>query len=144
MKRKRTIGINEFFALLRGQMPLLATCLAVLLATAGVAVALAAPLFAGDWPQFRGPDRDAKSSATGLLPNTFNWMAAILGPIWSAMRGALGMFWGFLILEMIAWVQIQVLQTLSARDSLIADDLKGKRTLSADPSDMPSLQPRVA
>lgn len=45
-------------------------------------------------------------SSTGLLPNTFNWMAAILGPVWSASRAVWGMFWGFLILEMIAWVQI--------------------------------------
>ena len=45
-------------------------------------------------------------SSTGLLPNTFNWMAAALGPVWSAARGVWGMFWGFLILEMIAWVQI--------------------------------------
>ena len=45
-------------------------------------------------------------SSTGLLPNTFNWIAAILGPVWSAARGIWGMFWGFLILEMIAWVQI--------------------------------------
>ena len=45
-------------------------------------------------------------SSTGLLPNTFNWMAAILGPVWAAARGVWGMFWGFLILEMIAWVQI--------------------------------------
>ncbi len=45
-------------------------------------------------------------ASTGLLPNTFNWMAALLGPIWAAARGVWGMFWGFLILEMIAWVQI--------------------------------------
>ena len=45
-------------------------------------------------------------SSTGLLPNTFNWVAAVLGPIWSASRAAWGMFWGFLILEVIAWVQI--------------------------------------
>ena len=45
-------------------------------------------------------------SSTGFLPNTFNLMAAVLGPIWAAARGIWGMFWGFLILEMIAWVQI--------------------------------------
>jgi len=38
-----------------------------LLARACTAAALALPLAAGDWPQFRGPDRDAKSDATGLL-----------------------------------------------------------------------------
>ncbi len=45
-------------------------------------------------------------SSTSLIPNTFNLMAAVLGPIWSASRAAWGMFWGFLILEVIAWVQI--------------------------------------
>ncbi len=45
-------------------------------------------------------------AATGILPNTFNLSAALLGPIWAAMRGVWGMFWAFLILEMIAWVQI--------------------------------------
>ncbi len=45
-------------------------------------------------------------AATGWLPNTFNVAAALLGPVWAAMRGVWGMFWGFLILEMIAWVQI--------------------------------------
>ena len=44
--------------------------------------------------------------ATGMIPNTFNLWAAVLGPIWSATRGVWGLFWGFLILEMIAWVQI--------------------------------------
>jgi len=41
--------------------------LRTLVATAGLAAALALPLEAGDWPQFRGPRRDATSSATGLL-----------------------------------------------------------------------------
>jgi len=45
-------------------------------------------------------------AATGWLPNTFNVTTALLGPVWAAMRGVWGMFWGFLILEMIAWVQI--------------------------------------
>jgi glycine betaine/proline transport system permease protein len=44
--------------------------------------------------------------STGLVPLTFNVAAAVLGPIWAAMRGVWGFFWGFLILEMIAWVQI--------------------------------------
>jgi len=43
---------------------------------------------------------------TGVFPNTFNKWAAIAGPLWAAARGVWGMFWGFLILEMIAWVQI--------------------------------------
>ena len=41
--------------------------LRTLVASASVAAALALPLEAGDWPQFRGPTRDARSSATGLL-----------------------------------------------------------------------------
>lgn len=45
-------------------------------------------------------------AATSSLPNTFNLMAAILGPIWGGFRGAWGFFWGFLILEMIVWVQM--------------------------------------
>ncbi len=44
--------------------------------------------------------------ATGLLPNTFNIWAAILGPLWFASRAIWGMFWTFLILEIIAWVRI--------------------------------------
>ncbi len=44
--------------------------------------------------------------STGWVPGTFNLAAALLGPIWAAMRGVWGMFWTFLILEVIAWVQI--------------------------------------
>ena len=44
--------------------------------------------------------------ATGFIPRTFNWAAALLGPAWSGFRGIWGIFWLFLILEMIAWVQI--------------------------------------
>ena len=44
--------------------------------------------------------------AIGFLPNTFNLWAAVLGPLWSASRAIWGMFWTFLILEVIAWVQI--------------------------------------
>ncbi len=44
--------------------------------------------------------------ATSSIPNTFNVSAALLGPMWAAIRGVWGMFWGFLILEMIALVQI--------------------------------------
>lgn len=44
--------------------------------------------------------------STGLKPTTFNLAAALLGPVWAAMRGVWGYFWGFLVLEMIAWVQI--------------------------------------
>lgn len=44
--------------------------------------------------------------ATHALPRTFNIWAALLGPLWAASRAVWGMFWGFLILETIAWVQI--------------------------------------
>ncbi|MEL6217906.1 MAG: ABC transporter permease subunit [Pseudomonadota bacterium] len=44
--------------------------------------------------------------STGPIPTTFNVWAAVLGPAWAAARGVWGMFWGFLILEIIAWVQI--------------------------------------
>ena len=43
---------------------------------------------------------------TSAIPNTFNLWAAIAGPIWAATRGVWSMFWGFLILEIIAWVQL--------------------------------------
>lgn len=44
--------------------------------------------------------------ATGWAPRTFNISAALMGPFWSASRAIWGMFWTFLILELIAWVQI--------------------------------------
>ncbi len=44
--------------------------------------------------------------ATSAMPNTFNWAAAILGPIWAGFRGIWGFFWTFLIIEMIVWVQM--------------------------------------
>ncbi|MEM7496481.1 MAG: ABC transporter permease subunit [Pseudomonadota bacterium] len=43
---------------------------------------------------------------TSAIPNTFNAAAALAGPIWAAARGVWAMFWAFLILEIIAWVQI--------------------------------------
>lgn len=45
-------------------------------------------------------------NATSAIPHTFNFWAAVLGPLWSASRAIWGMFWTFLILEVIAWVQI--------------------------------------
>lgn len=62
---------------------------------------------------FAGPNGDYYCAAfhkihdaTGILPRTFNLWAALLGPIWAASRAIWGMFWAFLILEIIAWVQI--------------------------------------
>ncbi|MGB3146495.1 MAG: ABC transporter permease subunit, partial [Paracoccaceae bacterium] len=63
--------------------------------------------------EFAGPNGDTYvkafhkiHNATGRMPPTFNIWAALLGPIWAAARGIWGMFWAFLILEMIAWVQL--------------------------------------
>ena len=62
---------------------------------------------------FAGPNGDYYVRAfhrihdkTSPLPCTFNLWAAVLGPLWAASRAIWGMFWGFLILEIIAWVQI--------------------------------------
>lgn len=43
---------------------------------------------------------------TGWRPVSFNIWAALIGPLWSATRGVWGMFWAFLLLEIVAWVQI--------------------------------------
>ena len=63
--------------------------------------------------EFAGPNGDYYVDAfhkihdnTGFLPKTFNMAAALLGPIWASSRAIWGMFWPFLILEIIAWVQI--------------------------------------
>ncbi|MEN8840474.1 MAG: ABC transporter permease subunit [Octadecabacter sp.] len=45
-------------------------------------------------------------TSTSMVPNTFHVWAAALGPLWAASRAIWGMFWTFLILEIIAWVQI--------------------------------------
>lgn len=62
---------------------------------------------------FAGPNGDYYVTAfhtihdnTGIVPKTFNIAAALLGPLWAAPRAIWGMFWTFLILEIIAWVQI--------------------------------------
>ncbi len=59
----------------------------------------------------RNPDYYARAfhrihDTTRGIPLTFNWAAAILGPLWASARGVWGFFWGFLILEIVAWVQI--------------------------------------
>ena len=41
-----------------------------------------------------------------IYPNTFNISAALFGPLWASARAVWGMFWIFLILEIVAWVQI--------------------------------------
>lgn len=49
-------------------------------------------------------ERIHESSA--FVPLQFNAAAAFLGPIWAASRGVWGLFWGFLILETVALVEI--------------------------------------
>ncbi len=62
---------------------------------------------------FAGPNADYYARAfhaihdtLGAVPRTFNRAAALAGPFWAAARGAWGMFWAFLILEIVALVQI--------------------------------------
>ncbi len=59
----------------------------------------------------RNPDYYANAfhrihDTTSGIPLTFNWAAALFGPLWAAARGVWGFFWFFLIVEIIAWVQI--------------------------------------
>lgn len=63
--------------------------------------------------EFTGPNAAHYAKAfhkihdsTGAVPRVFNWAAALAGPFWSAARGIWGMFWAFIILEIIAFVQI--------------------------------------
>ncbi|WP_237072778.1 ABC transporter permease [Pseudaestuariivita rosea] len=63
--------------------------------------------------EFAGPNADyyARSfhkihDSTGIIPRVFNWAAAVFGPFWAAARGIWGVFWAFIILEIIAFVQI--------------------------------------
>ena len=37
---------------------------------------------------------------------TFNWGAAVFGPVWAAARGLWGLFWCFAVLELLALVQL--------------------------------------
>jgi outer membrane protein assembly factor BamB len=53
----------------------------ILAAALAAALLLAATLSAADWPQFRGPDRDAKSTETGLLKT---WPADGPKLLWTA------------------------------------------------------------
>ncbi len=45
-------------------------------------------------------------NAQGWIPVSFNLAAAVFGPLWAAARGLWGMFWTFLLLEMIAWARL--------------------------------------
>ena len=48
----------------------------------------------------------AKIQGTTGFPWSWNTMAAVLGPLWGAARGAWGFFWTFLVLELFALVQL--------------------------------------
>ena len=83
--------------------------------------------------------------ATGVLPNTFNIFAAILGPLWAASRAIWGMFWTFLILEVIAWVQIgrgwwgnpgADMAERAERQSIRAQELMDKATAATEQADI--------
>ena len=47
-----------------------------------------------------------KIQAATRFPWSWNWVAAVAGPFWGASRGLWGYFWTFLILEVLALVQI--------------------------------------
>ncbi len=47
-----------------------------------------------------------KIQGTTGFPWSWNPMAAIVGPLWGAWRGAWGFFWTFLVLELFAFVQL--------------------------------------
>ena len=44
--------------------------------------------------------------ATGERVWSFNWAAALCGPLWAAARGAWGYFWLFVLFELMAFVQL--------------------------------------
>ncbi|MCZ6885572.1 MAG: proline/glycine betaine ABC transporter permease [Alphaproteobacteria bacterium] len=48
----------------------------------------------------------SKIQGTSGFPWSWNTMAAVLGPLWAAIRGVWGFFWIFLVLELFAFVQI--------------------------------------
>ncbi|MEO1307448.1 MAG: proline/glycine betaine ABC transporter permease, partial [Pseudomonadota bacterium] len=62
--------------------------------------------FAGENGDYYAKAFHSIHAATNIIPKTFNVAAAALGPFWAASRAIWGMFWTFLILEIIAWVQI--------------------------------------
>ena len=47
-----------------------------------------------------------KIQSSTRFPWSWNTMAAVAGPFWSAVRGMWGLFWAFLVLELLALVQI--------------------------------------
>ena len=61
--------------------------------------------FAGARHAYYGREFEKIQSAT-RFPWSWNWMAALAGPWWGAARGLWGYFWTFLVLEVLALVQI--------------------------------------
>ncbi|MEM9853579.1 MAG: ABC transporter permease subunit [Pseudomonadota bacterium] len=62
--------------------------------------------FAGPRAEYYADAFHTIHDATSGIPRTFNLGALLAGPFWAAARGVWGMFWGFIILEIIAFVQI--------------------------------------
>lgn len=84
-------------------------------------------------------------NATGWMPITFHIWAAILGPIWAASRSIWGMFWAFLLLETVAWVQIGSgawgdpgadFTERAARQAKRAQDLRDRAAEASDQADI--------
>ncbi|ETW99166.1 MAG: hypothetical protein ETSY1_15965 [Candidatus Entotheonella factor] len=61
--------------------------------------------FVGRQPDYYSREFEKIQSAT-RFPWSWNTMAAIAGPFWGAARGLWGYFWTFLVLEILALVQI--------------------------------------
>ena len=61
--------------------------------------------FVGQNDEYYNQEFDKIQSAT-KFPWTWNTMAAVAGPFWASARGLWGQFWIFLILELLAFVQI--------------------------------------
>ena len=61
--------------------------------------------FVGPNDEYYNAEFDKIQSAT-KFPWTWNTMAALAGPFWAASRGLWGQFWTFLMLELLALVQI--------------------------------------
>jgi len=80
-------------------------------------------------------------NATGWMPVNFHVWAALLGPLWAASRSVWGMFWGFLLLEIVAWVQIgrgawgDPGADFAERAALQADRARDLRDRAAEASD---------
>ncbi|MEM6665446.1 MAG: ABC transporter permease subunit [Pseudomonadota bacterium] len=86
------------------------------------------------------------------IPPVFNLAAFAFGPFWSAARGIWGFFWGFIILEIIAFVQIgrgtwgelgaadmEQAERQAARAQQFLDQAQAAREAGTDPSRLETL-----